>query len=161
MISKAKILEFAISILWTLVLLCFVLVILLPNDWRRALATTGFAIFFFATIIVTMKHDATCPVWKELVNRFGSSNEELEHLTYMEKRLFYRATAKDQFESQNPMKVYEDKDCFVFLPTISTFFLSELVIPKKDLEQVGKRLMFLRVRRIFQVKNSGIQIAII
>jgi len=111
-------------------------------------------------IYLSLKQDGKQEGWLKLVEKYRAKRGLNPDFKYTEQRVFFRTTSDEKFSNHNRMMVRETQDDIEIQPTINTFFVEPILIPKLDIEFVEKETMFFWVRRIYRIKGSSNEIAL-
>lgn len=111
-------------------------------------------------IVVSAWLDANHPAWQWLVERYGVARSSGEGGRCEEHRVFFRESNEKEFDSHNVIRVSVTDAGIEFQPTLTTFLVQPIKIPKADLEFVKDVRITLVHRRIFRVKDSSVEIAL-
>lgn len=101
------------------------------------------------------------PTWNKLDSLYRD-NEYNMRLTAKPKvqMIFFKEENDKELDYFNSAKIYLEDDELIIKPTINHIFLKTIKVPWEDLKPVEKRILFLKSRDIFKVKDTDLYIGI-
>jgi len=120
----------------------------------------GFFIFFVCLIIYSLYEDTKNNTWNALVAKYGNIPEWAHSISYSDKMVFFKREHEKNFDYFNSMKVARLENGIEFQPTIVHFVLKPLFLPYDEMEEIGKKNLFIWRRTVYKVKGTDILIGV-
>ncbi len=111
---------------------------------------------FYKLMLKMFRNDS---VWALLVERFDNREMAQKFDDFTEKRLYFRASADQSFQSYNLVSICTSQGGIDIRPSPITTYLKPIFIPDAQIEFIGGKRISLLKRSVYQIKDTTLQIA--
>lgn len=119
------------------------------------------AVFLVSLLIYTLYQETKHEIWNKLVSRYGCLKKDLRSDDIRVQMVFFRMEDEVEFSYFNSMNVGYGEHGIEIAPTLNHLFLKPIFIPRSDIENIGKKRLFLLERTIYKVKGLDVFLGIL